>query len=90
MEAVWRFLQFQPDYAPIKEWKQRMCNEPFGAAKKKKMIVAIARRFAVDWWRINTGQIEPEAVGLKVAYPASYATRALREGRVSKVYAKTA
>jgi len=90
IEAVWRFLQFQPDYAPIKYWKQRMCNEPFGAAKKKKMTVAIARRFAVDWWRINTGQIEPETVGLKVAYPTSYATRAMREGRVAKIYAKTA
>lgn len=89
VEAVWRFLQFQPDYEPIKYWKQRMCNEPFGKAKKKKMTVAIARRFAVDWWRINTGQIEPEAVGLKVAYPTAYSTRALREGRVAKVYAKT-
>lgn len=89
VEAVWRFLQFQPDYDPIKYWKHRMCNEPFGAAKKKKMTVAIARRFAVDWWRINTGQIEAEDVGLKVAYPTSYATRAMREGRVAKIYAKT-
>jgi transposase len=90
IEAVWRFLQFQPDYEPIKNWKQRMSSEPFAVAKKKKMIVAVARRFAVDWWRINTGQIQPEAVGLKVAYPTAYATRALREGRTSKVYAKTA
>jgi len=90
IEATWRFMQFQPDYGPIKEWKQRMCNEPFGVAKKKKMIVAIARRFAVDWWRINTGQIEPQAVGLKVAYPTAYATRALREGRVAKINAKEA
>ncbi len=89
IEAVWRFMQFQPDYEPIKNWKQRMCNEPFGAARKKKMIVAVARRFAVDWWRINTGQIQPEEVGLKVAYPTAYATRALRAGRTSKVYAKT-
>jgi transposase len=89
VEAVWRFLQYQPDYEPIKYWKQRMCNEPFGKAKKKKMTVAIARRFAVDWWRINTGQIEPEAVGLRVAYPTAYSTRALREGRVAKVNAKT-
>jgi transposase len=78
IEAVWRFLQFQPDYEPIKNWKQRMSSEPFAVAKKKKMIVAVARRFAVDWWRINTGQIQPEAVGLKVAYPTAYATRALR------------
>ncbi len=90
IEAIWRFLQFQPDYEPIKNWKQRMCNEPFGAAKKKKMIVAIARRFAVDWWRMNTGQLDPEAVGLKVAYPTAYATQAMREGRIAKINAKEA
>ena len=90
IEATWRLLQFQPDYQPIKDWKQRMAKEPFGAAKRKKMTVAIARRFAVDWWRINTGQIQPEDVGLKVAYPSAYATRALRAGRIAKVYAKTA
>lgn len=89
IEATWRLLQFQPDYEPIKHWKERIAREPFGAAKKKKMIVAIARRFAVDWWRINTGQIEPEAVGLRTAYPTDYATAALRAGRISKVYAKT-
>lgn len=78
IETVWQLLQFQPDYEPIKDWKKRLCNEPFEAAKKKKMTIAIARCFAVDWWRRNTGQIEPEAVGLKVAYPTSYATRAMR------------
>ncbi len=90
IEACWRLLQFQPDYQPIKHWRERMAREPFGPARKKKMIVAIARRFAVDWWRINTGRIQPEDVGLKVAFPSAYATRALREGRISKVYAKTA
>lgn len=81
-------MQYQPDYQPIRDWKERMCKEPFGLARKKKMAVAIARRFAVGWWRINTGQIEPEAVGLKVAYPSAYATRALREGRVAQIHAK--
>ena len=87
LEAVWRMIQFQPDYKPIKHWNTRMANEPFGAAKKKKMAVAIARQFAVDWWRIQTGCIEPEDVGLRVEFPSAYATKALREGRVSKVYA---
>ena len=41
-----------------------MCNEPFGRAKNKKMIIAIARRFAVDWWRINTGKLH-QAVGVE-------------------------
>ena len=87
IEAVWRMFHFQPDYEPIKYWKKRMCAEPFSAAKRKKMAVAIARRFAIDWWRINTGQIEASDVGLKIDYPASYAVRAMREGRISKIYA---
>jgi transposase len=84
LEAVWRMMHFQPDYKPIVAWKQRMCNEPFGPAKKKKMAVAIARRFAVDWWRIQTGRMQPEEVGLKIDFPSSYATQALRAGRISK------
>lgn len=87
LEAVWRMFHFQPDYQPILYWKERMLNEPFTAAKKKKMAVAIARQFAVDWWRIQTGRMSAETVGLKLNYPASYAARALREGRISKVYA---
>lgn len=87
IEATWRLLKLQPDYEPIKQWRERIASEPFGAAKKKKMIVAIARRFAVDWWRINIGQIEPEVVGLKTAYPSDYAPRALRAGRIAKIYA---
>ena len=56
-------------------WKQRMCNEPFGRAKKKKMVVAIARRFAVDWWRMNIGQVTAEELGLKTSYPSSLLRR---------------
>ena len=87
LEAVWRMFFFQPDYQPILYWKERMMNEPFTAAKKKKMAVAIARQFAVDWWRIQTGRMSAETVGLRLAYPTAYSTRALRQGRISKVYA---
>jgi hypothetical protein len=36
-----------------------------GAARKK-AIVAVARQLAVDLWRIRTGRIEAEALGLKI------------------------
>lgn len=85
IEAVWRMFHFQPEYKAIVKWKDRLRNEPFGPAKKKKMAVAIARQFAIDWWRIQTGRTKPEDIGLKMAYPASYATKALREGRVSQI-----
>ena len=86
VEFGWRLLQFQKDYKPVKKWQQKLAEKPKGKASKKKMIVAIAREFAVDWWRINTGQIQPEDVGLRVDYPTAYATRAVREGRIAKQY----
>jgi hypothetical protein len=49
-----------------------MANEPFEAAKKKKMAVTIARHFAVDWWRIQTGRIQPEDAGLRGSTPESF------------------
>lgn len=87
IEAVWRMFSFQPDYKPILKWKEKMRDCVPTAARKKKMAVAIAREFAVDWWRIQTGRIEPEDVGLKMGYPTSYAARAALEGRVSKIHA---
>ena len=34
------------------------------AAARKKAIVALARRLAVDLWRIATGRVLPEELGL--------------------------
>jgi len=48
--------------------------------------VAIARRFAIDWWRIQTGRIQPESVGLKMGFPAAYSVKALRQGRIAKTH----
>lgn len=87
LEAVWRMFYFQPDYHAIQKWKHRMADQSkLSAAMKKKIAVAIAREFMVDWWRIQTGRMKPEVVGLQMSYPAAYAVRALREGRISKVY----
>jgi len=87
-EAIWRMFNFQPDYKPIKDWRERIAREgKLSPARKKKMAVAIARRFAVDWWRIKTGRADPEELGLKMALPSAYAARAFREGRISKCYA---
>jgi len=87
-EAIWRMFNFQPDYKPIKAWRERIEREgKLSPARKKKMAVAIARRFAVDWWRIRTGRADPEELGLKMALPSAYAARAFREGRISKCYA---
>lgn len=87
LEAVWRMTYFQPDYKPIKAWKEKVLKEgKLSAARKKKMAVAIARRFAVDWWRIKTGRSDPSELGLRMSLPAAYAARAFREGRITKCY----
>ena len=88
LEAVWRMYQFQPDYHVINKWKTRLANQSnLSAAMKKKVAVAIARQFMVDWWRIKTGRMQAEAVGLQMSYPSAYASRVLREqGRITKIY----
>jgi hypothetical protein len=34
--------------------------------RAKKAIVPVARQFAVDLWRIRTGQLKPEQLGLSI------------------------
>ena len=85
LEAVWRMFNFQPEYKPIADWKERIAREGRPSpARKKKIAVAIARRFAVDWWRIKTGRADPAELGLKMGLPAAYAAKAFREGRISR------
>jgi hypothetical protein len=60
---------------------------PLTGARKKKMAVAIARELAIDWWRIQTGRIKPEAIGLKMVLPQ---TPALRKWRQEQQQASTA
>ncbi len=38
-------------------------------ARRKKIAVAVAREFAVDWWRIQTGQTDPDKLGLQMELP---------------------
>jgi len=62
-EAAWRLVKFQPDYRLVQKWWPRLSN-PHSAGKRKQAMVALARGFAVDWWRIRTGQTTPEQLGL--------------------------
>jgi transposase len=79
LEAVWRMFQFQDEYKAILYWKDRIADGPaMTKARKKKIAVAIARQFLVDWWRIQTGKMTPEEVGLKMALPQSPSLSAWR------------
>ena len=61
VEAVWRLLQWQPDYPPL-----RKLRAATGKRLRKRLAVAAARRLAIDLWRIHTGQCPAEKLGLKL------------------------
>jgi transposase len=65
VELAWLLLRYQSEYQPLLQWKPVL--EGTHRAARKKAIVALARRLAVDLWRIQTGQTTPEKLGLKVA-----------------------
>ena len=62
-ELAWRLLRHQPDYRGVKKWRERF-GPRAGAAQKKQALVALARTFGVDWWRLCTGRTTPEKLGL--------------------------
>ena len=66
-EAAWRLVRFQPDYRLCKKWREPILNPKLGAGRRKQLIVALARGFGVDWWRLCTGQTTAEKLGLVLA-----------------------
>lgn len=79
IEASWRLLRYQSDYKAVVYWKERIANGPkLTSARKKKMAVAIARQFIVDWWRIQTGQLKTEDIGLQLALPQANSLKTWR------------
>jgi transposase len=58
VELAWRLVRFQPNYHPVRKWRQILAKGALttGAARKK-AIVAVARQLAVDLWRIKTGRL---------------------------------
>jgi len=67
VELAWRMVRFQPRYRAVRKWKERLSKGALttGAARKK-AIVALARQLAVDLWRIRTGRLSPEQLGLEI------------------------
>jgi len=61
VEAVWRFLKWQPHWKAAQLMKVRLSEGP---AIRKKTIVALARQLAVDLWRWRTGRCTLAQLGL--------------------------
>jgi transposase len=65
VELAWRLVRFQPHYKPIRKWKEILRRGALATgAARKKAIVAVARQLAVDLWRIRTGRLRAETLGL--------------------------
>lgn len=60
VEAVWRFLRWQPGWKAAQPMKVKLAG---GSAMKKKTVVALARRLAIDLWRWRTGRATFEDLG---------------------------
>jgi len=64
IELAWRTLRFQPQYPPLQRWRTVLANPQASAGARKKAIVAIGRRLAIDLWRLNTGRTTAQKLGL--------------------------
>ena len=60
VEAVWRFLKWQPQWKAAQKMKLKLGA---GTAMKKKTVVALARQLAIDLWRWRTGRCSMEELG---------------------------
>lgn len=66
VEAVWRLRLWNSSWRGLQKFDHVLARgSKAGPAAKKKAIVACARLLAIDLWRIETGRIQPQDVGLK-------------------------
>ena len=65
VETAWRLVRFQPEYHAVVKWRYLLGKGALATgAARKKAIVAVARQLAVDLWRIRTGRVSPQTLGL--------------------------
>jgi transposase len=62
VELAWLMVLHQPTYPPVQRWKEVLYSKH--RSGKKKAIVAIARRLAIDLWRMETGRASAQKLGV--------------------------
>jgi transposase len=77
VELAWRISRFQPRYRAVRRWAAVLYGPKSCAAARKKAIVALARRLAVDLWRIATGRVKATELGLVPRVNGSWLERRL-------------
>jgi transposase len=65
IEMAWRLIRYQPDYGPVKWFGEVVVKR--GPSYRKKAITAVARRLAVDLWKIKTGRKTADELNLRLA-----------------------
>lgn len=66
VEWVWLLLQWNPGYRGLDKWREKLLAAKASKSSRKKIVVAVARQLAVDWWRVRTGRLRPEDLGLEM------------------------
>lgn len=61
VEAAWRLLKFQPNYRGVL-WAREKLRDA-NTHRGKQVVIALARRFFVDWWRVRTGRVTAAELG---------------------------
>jgi transposase len=65
VEAVWRLIQWQPQWVRWEKIRVRFAQAK--APERKKLVVALARQLAIDLWRLHMGTATLEKLGLSPA-----------------------
>ena len=60
VEAVWRFLRWQPEWKAAQRLKLKLAD---GTSMRKKAVIALARLLAIDLWRWRTGRATMAELG---------------------------
>lgn len=66
IEAVWLLWQHNRTYCRFARWPEKLEAKNISKARLKKLVVATARQFAVDWWRLRTGRVNAADLGLVI------------------------
>jgi transposase len=69
VEMVWRLLKWQPDYQVVRHLAASLVRSK---RARKRLVVKAARQLAIDLWRLETGRITAQELGL-VMQPSSKA-----------------
>ena len=69
IECAWQLIRWNPNYHAVAKWREQLESAKATRSSRKKVVVAIARQFAVDWWRIRTGVCTPQSLGLQMKEP---------------------